>query len=108
MAQIEWSSLIADDKGRIDYGRMARLLSLLLALAGGTTVTLAMAGLIHVSDFLAMGAGMLVAPLTVGKAVDGFRGAATQRETRAIIAGEAPGRRAVDRPSTSIDEGGGA
>jgi hypothetical protein len=103
MSRIEWSSLIADDRGRIDYGRMGRLLSLLLALSGGATVTLAMAGLIHVSDFLAVGAGMLVAPLTVGKAVDGFRGAANQRESRAILAGEVPGRRAVDR---STGEGG--
>jgi hypothetical protein len=105
MARIDWSSLIADPAGQIDYVRVRQLVSVLLAVVAGVILALAMANIVAANEVLAMGAGMLVVPLTIGKAVDGLRGAADRRETRAIIAGQVPGRRAVDTPPAGGEEG---
>jgi hypothetical protein len=104
MTKIELSSFIADTDGRIDYDRLINLVSVLGFTFGVFVVALAMAGVIAANEYLTWGAGILVAPLTAKGILHGARGAVTaargaaeRRTTRAIISGEAPGRRAVDR-----------
>jgi|GEM_PF-6974607 len=103
MPKIEWSSLIADPDGRIDYDRLFSFFSVFGFAFGILVVALAMAGIIPKNEYLTWGAGILVAPMTAKGVFHGARGVvsaargvAQRRATTAVIRGEAAGRRASD------------
>lgn len=97
MPKLSWSDLIADGQGRVDITRLYQLVGLLLALLAGLVIVCGMAGIIQPNENLRWGAGMLVAPIMVGLARDGMMSLVSRHKARAIIAGTAAGRRAVDR-----------
>jgi repressor of nif and glnA expression len=69
--KVEWDTLVADEKGVIDYNRIRNLVSILLAVAGGCVIVMAavveLTKLVDVhTDALLIAAGVLVAPITGG------------------------------------------
>ena len=72
MTAIQWATLISDDAGVIDYQRVRGLVSVILAAGGGIALLGAMLGLLHPSEYVTLGTSAMIAPVTVGKAVDSF------------------------------------
>lgn len=74
---VNWSTLVADADGTVNYGRLRGLVSVLLALLGGavtiavTLVTLLSAKAVDTTIFSIMVAA-LVLPITGGKIADVF------------------------------------
>jgi hypothetical protein len=80
VSPVIWGTLIADSNGVVDFRRVRTLFSIALAIAGAVPLILAMLGVTWPGlagcpgDHLPLGAGILVAPLTVGRATEFVRG----------------------------------
>jgi hypothetical protein len=70
MAPIRWETFLTDEAGVVSYDRVTRLVANLLGLFGGGALILAMAGILHPSDYVALGTSALVLPVTAGKITD--------------------------------------
>jgi hypothetical protein len=70
MPQLRWETFVADAEGVVDYARVRSLVSVLLAVAGGVALTLAMAGLIEPGEYVALGTSAMILPITAGKVTD--------------------------------------
>jgi len=94
---IRWSTLVADEKGVINYGRVRGFVSVGLAtLAGIATVWVVFMARDVNETLVGIMVAACVAPLTGGQVADGLRGVRERAATAKVVAGEAPGRRASD------------
>ena len=96
---VNWQSLIADVQGTIDYARLGKLVSILLALLGGLGLLAAMIVEIATKADVPTGTilitcGVLIAPLTGGHVADGISGVLASRR---IQKGAQASRRTSDQ-----------
>jgi len=103
---IRWSTLIANEQGDIDYYRVGKLVSVLLAFAGGVMAVWVVFLVRNVDNTLvSIAVAALVLPLTGGTIAGAITAFSGKRASAAIVAGDAPGRRAGDPPPTPIPGG---
>ena len=94
---IRWSTLVADDKGVINYGRVRGLVSVILATVAGIATVAVVFVVRDINEYLVgIMVAACVAPLTGGQVADGLRGIKERAATAKVVAGESPGRRASD------------
>jgi hypothetical protein len=94
---IRWATLIADPSGVIDYRRVGSLVSVILATAAGVMAVWVVFIPREINEALvSIAVGALVLPLTGGKIADGIAGRKAAAASAAVVAGDAPGRRASD------------
>lgn len=103
MPPVDWSSLITDERGRVDYHRLGLLLACTLAFCGGLILLLVMASVVTANENTRWIAVGMVLPLTGVLGSTSFRRGMEMRRSRAIIAGAEPGRRAIDRGGSHAD-----
>jgi len=96
---IKWQSLLTDQTDAIDYAKLGKLVSIVLALLGGLGLLTAMAVEIATKVDVPTGTilitcGVLIAPLTGGHIADGISGVLASRR---VQAGVQVSRRASDQ-----------
>jgi hypothetical protein len=94
---MNWSTLIADPDGVIDYSRVRSLVSVLLAAAAGVMAVCVVFIVRDINEALvSIAVGALVLPLTGGKIADGIASRNAAAATAKVVMGQAPGRRLSD------------
>lgn len=85
MSNLQWGTFVADASGVVDYYRVAKLVSVILALAAGIVFTLIMAGIWEApdSDVLLIGVGAMILPITGGVTAGSVAAVVTKARAKA-------------------------